>query len=116
MIGALDARGAEKAAAPEMDGLVTGVIHEAATSQHNLFIPGPVKGWGVPCSSDLSAMAPRWGVGGLGGRVRDGEKGRGAPPPQLRREAVNGGEESIFVNVLIKSPLRWLDLQRLLFN
>lgn len=24
----------------EMDGLVTGVIYEAATSQHNLFIPG----------------------------------------------------------------------------
>lgn len=31
-----------------MDGLVTSVIYEAATSQHNLFIPGLVKRWGVP--------------------------------------------------------------------
>lgn len=35
----LDAK-AEKAAGVEMDGLVTGVVYEAATSQHNLFIPG----------------------------------------------------------------------------
>lgn len=32
----------------EMDGLVTSVIYEAATSQHNLFIAGSVKRWGVP--------------------------------------------------------------------
>lgn len=36
------------AAGAEMDGLVTGVKHETATSQHNLFIPAWVKRWGVP--------------------------------------------------------------------
>lgn len=29
-----------KGCGAEMDGLVTAVIYEAATSQHNLFIPG----------------------------------------------------------------------------